>query len=29
MRSYRNARGEGNVFNVELTDEDVSKNYNE
>ncbi|KMS97799.1 hypothetical protein BVRB_5g123610 [Beta vulgaris subsp. vulgaris] len=22
MRSYRNARGEGNVFNVELTDED-------
>ena len=26
MRSYRNAR-EGNVFNVELTDEDVSKNF--
>lgn len=25
MRSYRNARGEGCVFNVELTDEDVSK----
>lgn len=25
MRTYRNARGEGCVFNVELTDEDVSK----
>jgi replication factor A1 len=24
LRSYRNARGEGHVFNVELTDEDVS-----
>lgn len=24
MRTYRNARGEGCVFNVELTDEDVS-----
>lgn len=23
MRTYRNARGEGCVFNVELTDEDV------
>ena len=23
MRSYRNARGDGSVFNVELTDEDV------
>lgn len=27
MRSYRNARGEGCVFNVELTDEDVSERY--
>lgn len=25
MRTYKNARGEGCVFNVELTDEDVSK----
>lgn len=25
MRTYRNARGEGCVFNVELTDEDVSE----
>ena len=25
MRTYSNARGEGCVFNVELTDEDVSK----
>lgn len=24
MRTYKNARGEGCVFNVELTDEDVS-----
>lgn len=24
MRSYKNVRGEGNLFNVELTDEDVS-----
>jgi replication factor A1 len=24
LRTYRNARGEGCVFNVELTDEDVS-----
>lgn len=24
MRTYRNARGEGCIFNVELTDEDVS-----
>jgi len=24
LRSYKNARGEGFVFNVELTDEDVS-----
>lgn len=24
MRAYKNARGEGCVFNVELTDEDVS-----
>jgi replication factor A1 len=23
MRTYKNARGEGCVFNVELTDEDV------
>ena len=29
LRSFRNARGEGNVFNVELTDEDVSISYNE
>ena len=27
LRSYRNARGEGHVFNVELTDEDVSIPY--
>jgi replication factor A1 len=26
MRTYKNARGEGCVFNVELTDEDVSHN---
>lgn len=25
MRTYKNARGEGCVFNVELTDEDVSE----
>lgn len=25
MRTYKNARGEGCVFNVELTDEDVSR----
>lgn len=24
LRTYRNAKGEGHVFNVELTDEDVS-----
>lgn len=24
LRTYKNARGEGCVFNVELTDEDVS-----
>lgn len=24
LRTYKNARGEGQVFNVELTDEDVS-----
>lgn len=28
MRTYKNARGEGCVFNVELTDEDVSHNKN-
>jgi replication factor A1 len=27
LRTYRNARGEGCVFNVELTDEDVSDNF--
>lgn len=25
IRSYKNARGEGNVFNIEFTDEDVRK----
>lgn len=24
LRTYKNAKGEGHVFNVELTDEDVS-----
>ena len=28
LRFYKNARGEGCVFNVELTDEDVSVHFN-
>jgi replication factor A1 len=27
LRSYKNARGDGSVFNVELTDEDVRKRF--